>query len=90
MLPKNGVATTDETFRIRYLEAHLQEVQRAMAEGAQVKGYMVWSLTDNFEWQHGFSKRFGLIHIDYATQKREIKKAGHWFAEVISQNRLPG
>ena len=81
-----GCATTDEAFRIRPIRDHLREVHRAIARGIDIKGYMYWSLTDNFEWQHGYGKRFGLIHIDYATMKRKLKESGRWFARVISDN----
>ena len=86
IITENGVATTDEGFRIRYIKDHLREVHRAIAGGADIKGYIYWSLTDNFEWQHGYGKRFGLIHIDYTTLKRELKESGRWFARVISDN----
>jgi beta-glucosidase len=88
IVTENGVATTDENFRIQYLEAHLREVHRAIQEGVPVKGYMCWSLTDNFEWQHGYKMRFGLIHVDFSTQKRTIKAGGSWYGGVIRENGL--
>jgi beta-glucosidase len=51
---------------------------------------MVWSLLDNFEWGHGFSKRFGLTHVDYKTQKRTVKDSGEWYAELIRTNKIGG
>lgn len=86
IVTENGVATTDENFRIQYLEAHLREVHRAIEAGVPVKGYMVWSLIDNFEWHYGYRMRFGLVHVDYATQHRTIKQGGRWYAEVIKGN----
>jgi beta-glucosidase len=55
-----------------------------------IRGYFVWSLMDNFEWGHGFTKRFGVIHVDYKTQKRTIKDSGMWYAEVIRTNQVEG
>jgi len=59
-----------------------------MLDGVDVRGYMVWSLKDNFKWRHGFSKCFGLTYIDYATQKRIVKDSGAWYAEVIHKNEV--
>lgn len=88
IVTENGVATTDESFRIRYMEAHLREVHRAMAEGVPVRGYMCWSLTDNFEWDSGYAMRFGLIHVDFSTQERRVKEGGEWFSRVIGNGGL--
>ncbi len=69
--------------RIDYLNRHLLQLEKAMDEGADVRGYFHWSLTDNFEWAQGYFERFGLIHVDYATQKRTVKDSGWWYKEVI-------
>ncbi len=74
--------------RTAYLKAHIQEAHRAIRDGAPLRGYFVWSLLDNFEWTHGYSKRFGLIYVDYATQKRVLKDSAHWYAQVIARNGL--
>lgn len=74
--------------RENYLRQHLIEVHRAIQSGANVKGYIAWSLMDNFEWALGFSKRFGIVHVDFDTQKRTIKNSGHWYSQVIAQNGL--
>jgi len=74
--------------RIAYLHLHLDAVWRAIAEGADVRGYYVWSLLDNFEWAFGYSKRFGIVHVDYATQQRTVKDSGRWYAGVARTNRL--
>jgi beta-glucosidase len=74
--------------RIMYYRAYLSQVQRAIAEGYPVTGFFPWSLMDNFEWNRGFSKRFGLVHIDYATQKRTPKLSYGWYQEVIRQHRV--
>jgi beta-glucosidase len=94
---ENGAAYPDvvaedgavhDTDRIAYLHAHLGAVADAVEAGAPVRGYYLWSLLDNFEWSYGFSKRFGLVHVDYATQRRTVKDSGHWYAEVVRRNAL--
>jgi beta-glucosidase len=72
--------------RIEYLRTHLQAISDAIAEGSPVKGYYEWSLMDNFEWALGYEKRFGIVHVDFDTQKRIIKDSGHWYADVIKAN----
>jgi len=57
-----------------------------MEQGSRVGGYFVWSFTDNFEWAHGYAKRFGLVHVDYATQQRTVKDSARWYSAVISRN----
>ncbi len=74
--------------RIGYLRQHLAAVQQAIRAGANVKGYYLWSLLDNFEWAYGYSKRFGIVHVDYDTQKRTVKDSGHWYADVIGRNAV--
>lgn len=73
-----------DPLRVSYLRAHLRAVAEAIARGCDVRGYFVWSLLDNFEWSLGYSKRFGLIHVDYATQKRTLKSSAEFYAGVIS------
>ncbi|WP_410646155.1 GH1 family beta-glucosidase [Amycolatopsis sp. cmx-4-54] len=73
--------------RIAYLEEHLGAVAGAAEAGAPVKGYFAWSLLDNFEWDSGLSKRFGLVRVDYDTQVRTVKASGHRYAEIIAQHR---
>ncbi len=72
-----------DTDRIRYHEAHLNAVAAAIESGADVRGYFVWSLMDNFEWAEGFRERFGLVYVDYPTQRRIPKDSYHWFRELI-------
>ena len=74
--------------RIKYLHDHLVELRKSMRQGVNVRGYFVWSFLDNFEWAHGFSKRFGLVHVDYSTQKRIVKDSAYWYAKVISRNEV--
>ncbi|GHF50785.1 beta-glucosidase [Deinococcus metalli] len=72
-----------DDFRIRYHEAHVDAVRDAITQGAEVRGYFVWSLLDNFEWAEGFSQRFGLVHVDYATQARTPKDSYRWFQTFL-------
>ncbi len=72
--------------RINYLREHLLQVHAALAEGVPLKGYSVWALLDNFEWSLGYSMRFGITYVDYATQKRTLKASGEWYREVIERN----
>jgi beta-glucosidase len=73
--------------RTAYLDAHLRAVAAAQAQGADVRGYFAWSLMDNFEWAEGYAKRFGLVHVDYATQRRTPKQSAHWYAATIARSR---
>jgi beta-glucosidase len=95
MVTENGIPVPDgldfdgrvrDERRIRYLRSHLAQLQCAMEEGVPVKGYFHWSLTDNFEWAHGYEKRFGLVYVDYQTLARTIKDSGYWFAQMIRNN----
>jgi beta-glucosidase len=76
--------------RTAYLQSHTDAVARAIADGAPVKGYFVWSLLDNFEWAHGYSKRFGIVYIDYPTLERVPKDSFYWYRDFIaSRERTP-
>jgi beta-glucosidase len=75
--------------RIAYLHGHLDACRRAIADGVPLRGYFAWSLMDNFEWAHGYSKRFGLVFVDYGTQRRIPKRSAAWYAEVARTNSLP-
>ncbi len=72
--------------RIDYLVSHLKAVHDAIAQGANLRGYYAWSLLDNYEWSHGYAKRFGIVHVDYETQKRTIKDSGRFYSRVIASN----
>ena len=72
--------------RIDYMHRYLRELRRAAEDGVDVRGYFAWSLMDNFEWAHGYNERFGLVHVDYTTQKRTIKDSARWYAGVIAEN----
>jgi beta-glucosidase len=72
--------------RTDYLRAHIAAVGKALALGVPMVGYMVWSLLDNFEWSSGYAKRFGIVHVDYATQERTLKDSAHWYANFVRRN----
>ena len=76
--------------RIMYLQNHLIHLQRAAAEGIPARGYFLWSLMDNFEWAMGYTKRFGICHVDYQTQKRTPKMSAHFYADLIKRNAVGG
>ncbi|WP_339154295.1 GH1 family beta-glucosidase [Actinomadura luteofluorescens] len=81
--------TVQDAGRIAYLDAHLRACHDAISEGVPLHGYFTWSLLDNFEWAWGYSKRFGLVHVDYATQRRVPKDSARWYAGVIRRGGLP-
>ena len=96
-IAENGCATDDEltatgeiidTARVMYLRSYLRNVLRAVTEGYPVKGYFLWSLMDNFEWTAGYSRRFGLVHVDFKTGKRTPKLSYQWYQQVIRENRI--
>jgi beta-glucosidase len=74
----------DDQPRIDYLDAHLRAVAEAVARGVDVRGYYTWSLLDNFEWNEGYTQRFGLVHVDYDTQVRTPKRSFQWYADLIA------
>jgi beta-glucosidase len=78
----------DDADRIALLRGYLGAVARARRDGADVRGYFVWSLLDNFEWAHGYHKRFGLVHVDYATQTRTPKASARWYRALIARGGL--
>ncbi|WP_330457763.1 GH1 family beta-glucosidase [Streptomyces sp. NBC_00820] len=77
----------DDQDRIAYLDAHISAVHAALEAGADVRGYFVWSLMDNFEWAEGYTRRFGLVHVDHVTQRRTPKASYHWFRELLRAPR---
>jgi beta-glucosidase len=70
--------------RTDYIARHIEAVAEAMRQGVRMEGYMVWSLLDNFEWASGYAKRFGIVHVDYATQKRTLKDSAIWYAAMLN------
>ncbi|MFF3323829.1 GH1 family beta-glucosidase [Streptomyces sp. NPDC002889] len=97
VITENGAAYDDyadpsgevhDPERVAYLRSHLTAVHRAIEDGADVRGYFLWSLLDNFEWAYGYSKRFGIVHVDFATQRRTCKDSARWYADVIARGGL--
>ncbi len=88
-ITENGLASTNDDRRVRFLLSYLQQIYHAIESGAKVKGYFHWSLTDNFEWADGFEPRFGLIEIDYKNQKRIPRPSAKIYAEIIKHNAIP-
>jgi beta-glucosidase len=98
-ITENGIALHDyvgpdgrchDPERIDYYTGHFRAAARAIQEGVPLEGYIVWSLMDNFEWAAGYSLRFGLVYVDYATQTRMPKSSAEWFSRVIAANAIPG
>ena len=93
---ENGVAARDAVVdgrvrddeRIAYLRDHLAAVHDAITRGADVRGYYVWTLLDNFEWAWGYDKRFGIVHVDFETQTRTLKDSARWYADVAARNEV--
>ena len=97
MITENGAAFDDEVSadgsvhdvrRIDYLSEHIGAVGSAIRQGADVRGYYVWSLMDNFEWAFGYSRRFGIVYVDYPTQDRTWKDSAYWYRALIAENGL--
>ncbi|MCC3271572.1 GH1 family beta-glucosidase [Arthrobacter zhangbolii] len=95
-ITENGAAYDDEvledgsvpdTERTRFILDHIRAVSEAISAGADVRGYFVWSLLDNFEWSWGYSKRFGIVRVDYETQERTVKDSGHAYRQLIAAGR---
>lgn len=94
-ITENGQSCNDRIFldgkvhdadRIDFMHRYLKQLSKASDDGADIKGYFAWSLTDNFEWHSGYGERFGLIFIDYPTQKRILKDSAYWYGQIIAQN----
>ena len=84
---ENGMSQDDDTARVRYYDQHLAAVAEARKQGADVRGYFAWSLLDNFEWAEGYASRFGLVHVDYETQKRTPKGSYRAFQGLLHNTR---
>ena len=93
-ITENGMANADtlvngrvvDTPRVDYLRWHLDAIAKAIELGADVRGYFYWSLLDNFEWDSGYTKRFGMIHVDYPTQRRVLKDSAHWYRKFVREH----
>lgn len=95
IISENGMSGTDtvssdgkchDPLRIDFTSAYLKELRKAIEAGSDVRGYFHWSLLDNFEWFRGYEERFGLIHVDYTTQKRTLKDSALWYKEIVASN----
>ncbi len=90
---RDAVATDGKVHdpqRIDFTRRYLRSLHRAISEGVKVNGYFHWSVMDNFEWAEGYKERFGLIHVDYATQERTLKDSAYWYRDVIASERTSG
>ncbi|RDI17879.1 GH1 family beta-glucosidase [Lentzea flaviverrucosa] len=94
VITENGAAFDDldvvdghvaDTDRVEYLKSHVEAVAAAVRAGADVRGYLAWSLMDNFEWGYGYGKRFGIVRVDYETQERTLKQSARWFRDLITR-----
>lgn len=97
-ITENGLSSMDwvaldgrvhDLQRIDFLKRYLRELNKAMEAGAEVAGYFQWSFMDNYEWNCGYRERFGLVHVDYATQRRTLKDSAYWYARVIAEQGAP-
>lgn len=97
LITENGAAFEDELVgdrvqddeRVDYLRRHFTAAHRAMRQGVDLRGYFVWSLFDNFEWSYGYSKRFGIVYVDYETHERTVKDSGRWVQRLIEGHVIP-
>ena len=96
VVTENGMANADSVIdgivddeaRIEFLNRYLYEYARAIEEGVPAIGYFLWSLLDNFEWAEGYSKRFGITHVDYSTQQRQLKQSAYWYRDLIARRSI--
>ena len=97
VITENGAAFADEVVdgrvhdekRVDYLQRHFVAAHRAIEKGVDLRGYLVWSLLDNFEWGYGYSKRFGIVHVDYDSLVRTPKDSALWLSELVREKRIP-
>lgn len=87
-ITENGIATLDDEWRKEFIVQHLQYVHKAVDEGYKVNGYFYWSLMDNYEWREGFTPRFGLIEVDYATFKRKPRESAYMYGEIAQRKEV--
>lgn len=83
----DGNGAVSDPQRLSYIHEHIQALEQALAHGVPLGGYFLWSLLDNFEWSEGYSKRFGMVYVDYPTQRRIVKESGRWYADFVSSHR---
>lgn len=83
----DGADTVDDPKRVDYLRTYITGCAEAIEQGVPLQGYFVWSLLDNFEWAEGYAKRFGIVYVDYPSQRRVMKESGHWYAALLNAHR---
>ncbi len=88
LVTENGLATEDDSLRVAYLRTALEGILGCLDDGVDVRGYICWSLLDNFEWMLGYKPRFGIVEVDRATQRRTVKPSGAWLGQVARANAL--
>jgi beta-glucosidase len=88
IVTENGISTADDADRMVYVERALRGVLSCLRDGIDVRGYVYWSLLDNFEWVFGYRPTFGLIAVDRDTQLRSVKSSAYWLGEIARANRL--
>lgn len=88
IVTENGVAATDDTRRVEYYQRALAGLKRAVDDGVDVRGYVTWSLLDNFEWMSGFEPKFGIVAVDRETQRRTVKPSGAVLGNIARRNSL--
>lgn len=89
IVTENGIGTEDDSRRIAYTKTALEGVLRCLADGLDVRGYIHWSMLDNYEWLEGYRPKFGLVDVDRATQARKPKPSAYWLGAVAKENALP-
>jgi beta-glucosidase len=96
-ITENGCGYNDEPVvngevndihRRDFVRSYLRETERAIADGVPIRGYFLWALIDNFEWEDGYQRRFGIVHTDFATQRRTPKLSAHYYATIVRENRI--
>ncbi|WP_436761880.1 family 1 glycosylhydrolase [Streptosporangium sp. V21-05] len=98
LITENGAAFDDDApsggrvadpDRVAYLDARLRAAHAALAEGVDLRGYLVWSVLDNFEWAEGHHKRFGIVHVDFTTRRRVPKDSALWYRDLVTTGVIP-
>jgi beta-glucosidase len=88
IVTENGTAETKDSLYEEYLTTHLKSLAKAYSQGLDIRGYLWWSLLDNFEWDEGFKYRFGLVEVDYNTMARKIRPFAHTYAKICQENKI--
>lgn len=88
--PVDGNGVVEDPQRVEYLRDHVAAVEQAIGGGVDVRGYYVWSLLDNFEWEHGYASRFGIVWVDFESQRRTPKRSAIWYRDLIAEHRNGG